>query len=408
MSVRVGLVAANTETQPLLHKKKVLMVSPVPTHPPSSGNRARVLGLAEIVRSLGYELHFLHVEMEPSDDARMNEYWGDNLYGAHVYPHRSRWRWMLRRVCAKLNGECAYRFGLDEWYPRNIDPQLAALQAVHTYHAVIAEYVFMSRALLAFPSATIKILDTHDVFTNRHRHYLENGLRPSWYSTTRHAEARGLNRANAVLAIQEEEAGYFRKICSKEVVTVGHNVAVSEFDNAAMRKDRILFVASGNNINYQALRFLMDEVMDRVRAACPHAELAVAGTICERLDRCDTVTSLGFVEDLSAVYATAQVVVNPVQVGTGLKIKTIEALASARPVITTPVGAQGLQAHLNGALQIASSAKEFADKIVGVLNMDKAERERLVQAESELVARCNRRNTHAISQALRGRTESGS
>ena len=72
-------------------------------------------------------------------------------------------------------------------------------------------------------------------------------------------------------------------------------------------------------------------------------------------------------EDLALAYGSAEVVVNPMQFGTGLKIKTLEALGYARALVTTPCGATGLEEGAGTAFQMASDARSFADEVSRLL-----------------------------------------
>ena len=68
----------------------------------------------------------------------------------------------------------------------------------------------------------------------------------------------------------------------------------------------------------------------------PHAELAIAGSICEALSGHKDVVLMGMLDDLSTAYESAAIVVNPMQFGTGLKIKSLEAMSYSKPLVTTP------------------------------------------------------------------------
>jgi glycosyltransferase involved in cell wall biosynthesis len=73
------------------------------------------------------------------------------------------------------------------------------------------------------------------------------------------------------------------------------------------------------------------------------------------------------VEDLSAAYARAAVVVNPRRFGTGLSIKSIEALACGRPLVATAAGATGLEDAAGGAFLLREDPGEFAEAVLQVL-----------------------------------------
>jgi hypothetical protein len=72
-------------------------------------------------------------------------------------------------------------------------------------------------------------------------------------------------------------------------------------------------------------------------------------------------------ESLEPAYLTAQVVVNPMRFGTGLKIKSLEAMGYARALVTTPVGAEGLSSGSQEAFLEETNNESFADRVVGLL-----------------------------------------
>ena len=88
------------------------------------------------------------------------------------------------------------------------------------------------------------------------------------------------------------------------------------------------------------------------------------------VDDFDGCLKLGQVEALEEAYALSDVIINPVYFGTGLKIKSIEALGYAKPLVTTPIGAEGLEAGANEAFLIADTADEFAQSIIEVFSDD--------------------------------------
>jgi glycosyltransferase involved in cell wall biosynthesis len=81
---------------------------------------------------------------------------------------------------------------------------------------------------------------------------------------------------------------------------------------------------------------------------------------------------LGVVDDLTPVYASARMAVNPVRFSTGLSIKSIEALGYAMPLVTTTAGAAGLAGKLGPAAIVADDDREFAGAVVRLLKDDAA------------------------------------
>jgi glycosyltransferase involved in cell wall biosynthesis len=99
----------------------------------------------------------------------------------------------------------------------------------------------------------------------------------------------------------------------------------------------------------------------------PEVELLLAGKICEVVGDLPGVAKLGYLENLDDAYAAADIVINPTQFGTGLKIKSIEALGQSKILVSTPAGSEGLESGANEAFLIAHDSDEFAQHLVKVL-----------------------------------------
>jgi glycosyltransferase involved in cell wall biosynthesis len=125
----------------------------------------------------------------------------------------------------------------------------------------------------------------------------------------------------------------------------------------------IVFVGGPAQHNRDAARFLEHELMPRLGE---WARLLIAGQCGGGRGeaRGGAVRRLGYVEDLKALYAAADIAVNPVTYGSGSSVKIAEYLAAGLPIVTTPVGARGYE-HLGGRLCV-TSLPEFA---VAVANL---------------------------------------
>lgn len=356
---------------------RILVFSPVPTHPPIAGNRARILTLTEALSAAGHELHFGWAPMEDGDSSAMKAHFGESYTEFHYRPPKlvkgigAR---LWRRILGQFKIESAFVWQLDDWYDPGLTAQLAELHAKYHFDAVFVEYVFMSQALSAFPDNVIKIIDTHDRFANRHLHYLQAGKRPGWYSTTPEEETKGLARADVVIAIQENEARLFNEALhgSRRVITVGHLLDMSESVQLASTPTAV-FIASGNQINVDAATAFITDVLPLILAAIPQFELLLAGDVCKYVQDTPGVRKLGRVSSIASTYAQGALAINPVKMGTGLNIKTMECLAMGIPLVSSQSGSRGLE-NLRGKAFLSvddNDNQAMANAVINVLK-DKA------------------------------------
>jgi succinoglycan biosynthesis protein ExoO len=183
-------------------------------------------------------------------------------------------------------------------------------------------------------------------------------------------EIYSLNRVDAVIAIQQEEADYFWRNVSSEVFCVGR-LLNSNLDAQPAPGDGRFFVGSINPINVHGLGWFVERVFPRIKKGRPDVELAVAGAVGgERTWPIGTL-ALGPPQTLAAVYPDATLVINPAQFGTGLPITIIEALGYGKPVIATPAS---LEADVRGALSLAGTPDAFVEEILELLETEPSRR----------------------------------
>lgn len=347
---------------------KVLFVSPTPTHPQNAGNRIRIFKMVELLKEQGHDVSYVYSNQERADVEAMTHYFADNLhvvnYSEPPLPKKNKW---LETQLNKLNKDRQYYSNIDDFYNRNLDSYLKNLVKINTYDVVIVEYVFLSKAFLNFPAQTYKILDTHDVMTNRHRLFIENGKKPSWYSTTAAQEKMGLNRADHIISIQNNEKIHFSQLTSKPITTIGHLVDFYPLSSTFPPRKKILFLGSDNPSNVFGIQSFITDIFPVVRASIPDIELIIVGKICSKVIDQDGVVKMGEMPDIKAIYDLSDIIINPLTIGTGLKIKSIEALGFSKALVSTSVGADGLESEINHSFLVANTPEEFCNALHSII-----------------------------------------
>lgn len=157
---------------------------------------------------------------------------------------------------------------------------------------------------------------------------------------------------------------------------------------------RLLFV--GNFLhepNVDAVCWLVEEIWPRVLQECSSSQLLIAGAamasgLNDWLRSQKGVIVLGWLEEASLmnVYRSARVVVAPLRFGAGVKHKVVDALAQGRPVVTTPVGLQGLE-FLNAVMPCSADPSSLAASCLELLWDDDLWLMRARQCQSAVMAR---------------------
>ncbi len=156
-------------------------------------------------------------------------------------------------------------------------------------------------------------------------------------------------------------------------------------------KPHILFVGTLTwEPNADGLEWFLREVWPTLIERIPNARFSIVGDDPEkRISRLATkypgVEALGRVEDLTPLYDTCQLFVAPLRFGGGIKVKVINAMYRGIPVITTSIGAEGLQVKHDTHLVIAENATDWVEGIIRLLGSESAWR--AISTNSRTLAR---------------------
>jgi succinoglycan biosynthesis protein ExoO len=186
-----------------------------------------------------------------------------------------------------------------------------------------------------------------------------------------------LDQADAVIAIQEEEAGIIRRLLPGKRIILAPMAVSPVAEPQAGTDGTILFVGSNTLPNIEGIDWFLEQVWPHLLQRFPQARLQIAGSCCVGVAHAArNVTLLGRVADLAPLYRDAAVVVSPLRLGSGLKIKLVEALGLGKAVIATETTLQGVKQLLEGALLQADTPTEMLGAFARLL-YDRSERARL-------------------------------
>lgn len=183
-------------------------------------------------------------------------------------------------------------------------------------------------------------------------------------NVTRGDEVRAWSVADVIAAIHARDAETVRALLpQRRVIVTLHAEPPRPAEPTGNPDTAIGCIAAGGDTYYAALRAFFRDIWPPLRGRHGNGvRFVLAGSLGGRLAEAglpEGVEDMGFVDDLGEFYRRVDILINPIAAGSGLKIKNVEALAFAKPLVTTPVGAVGLEEGIGEAFRVARSAEEW-------------------------------------------------
>ncbi len=181
-------------------------------------------------------------------------------------------------------------------------------------------------------------------------------------------EAHKARLADAVIAVSEYEADYFRSYENKTTVVAGHAIRPRRTENVfASRKD-LLFVGAlreDDSPNVDSLVWFMEQCWPAIRTAEPETRLVVVGDNTAPAlnginDKC--IVFRGRQASIESFYDTCRVFIAPTRFAAGIPHKVHEAAANGLPSVVTPLLAGQLNWSHDSELLVAESGEQFAEQ----------------------------------------------
>lgn len=233
--------------------------------------------------------------------------------------------------------------------------------------AAISNYAWFAWILDTMPPGTLKILDTFDVQHIRTDRAKAFGGDLSDRFMTREEEIHEIHRADVLMAIQSDEQSLLKKMCpDRQVILVEHGLDKKKLLSSETSMD-LMIVGSLYEPNVMGIGQFLVHAWPRLKKEYPKVRLFICGRVSEELPKNEEgVFYEGVVPSLFPYYQMASIVVNPVPYSTGFSIKSLEALAYGKCLVTTPAGANIFSGISNPPCIIAP-VEDMAEKIITLL-----------------------------------------
>lgn len=299
-------------------------------------------------------------------------------------------------------------YNVERFISTNVDEKLKELLSLTTY-----DFIQVEGAFVAYYIDTIKkytdspvIVRTHNieyVIWKRLSVNEKNPLKKWFYShlgkRLKRFEAVYYNKADGIAAITPEDKKRLEDLnvsTAIDVIPAGVVLKEKESKEKIEQEEFSLFTISALdwNPNIEGLKWFLENVWSDLLKIKPDIKLHIAGKSTPEWlmkARIPNTTVHGFVDDAAMFKQSYQLMLVPLLSGGGMRVKIVEGLAASKCIISTSIGAEGINYTDRNNLVIADTPQEWIKSIIFYLE-DSKER-KSIETNAEKLAYLSYENT---------------
>lgn len=395
---------------------RILVLSPIEPYPPNGGWALVVYNDLLNLQNRGHELHLLaNTSNATADPGPMERVCHTQYFYKYKPP---RWRQVIANAGDRLP------FSVARYVNREITEAARRIIALHGIDVVLCEDVAMGTygPALNDEFQTPFFIRGHNVDTQILQRFLAEQRNPvlrvlgRWQERKlRSYEGSILGQADGFSMITESDAAEVRRLFPNlKPAVVGAGTDLSYFQNPGEPRQPSVIIHVGSLTAFtklEALLWFCREVLPLIRKQRPDATLELVGSApAEAFAAFERVSALGRVPDERPYLWHGRVFIAPQFVGSGVRLKILNAMATGNAVVCTPIACEGIPLRDGEHALIRETPSQFADAVLSVLGDDAlADRlgrngRRLVEAKygwDVIVAELERLLRQAIAKARR-------
>lgn len=326
-----------------------------------SGVNIRFLSLLKYFKSKNIAVDILSHNnfvdsWETYDNTLINNLYLNNFNDYKTFPRRVR-----RKIKSLFNKS------LESYAYTSLIKHFKDIVKSNKYDYILISYVNWADLLKYIDTNEIKIILAIEDFISINNFERNNGKYNLGQSINE--EIKRINLFDKAICISKEELNFFERACKNVDFHHVPHFLESKFNDIKKDTD-IIFVGSDNPFNKDGMIWFFENVMPCLDGKC---RIKIIGRVNEHLEnyknKFKNIEFINYIENLDDIYSKAKISICPLQGGTGLKIKVVESLSYAVPVVSTRYGIVGMDSKHNGCL-VVDEPQQFANEIKNILNDD--------------------------------------
>ena len=375
---------------------KILWVKTDFLHPTDRGGQIRTL---ETLRRLHerHEVHYLAYDNpeQPEGLARAKEYCSFAYPVEHHIPEKTSPAFAVQLVAGLVS---PLPVAAARWKSKAFEQQLKTVLAKHTFDSIVCDFLFPAPNFSDLSKCTLFQHNVEAMIWDRHAQHGRTPLH-RWYFGMQAKRMAAYERevclaARNVIAVSEVDAIMMRERYGvSRIAAVPTGVDTDFFlpskEPAPSMADLVFLGSMDWMPNIDGMQWFTDEIWPLIRAKRPTTTLAIVGRkptpAMLALGQKPGIKVTGTVPDVRPWLHGSKLSIVPLRIGGGTRLKIYESMAARVPVISTTVGAEGLDYRDGETIRIADSPTQFADRCLDLLN-DASSMNRMAEAAWDLVA----------------------
>ena len=374
---------------------KILWVKSDFLHPTTRGGQIRTL---EIVKRLHarHEVHYIAYEDagQPEGLQRVHEYCTKAYPVPHEVPPHASLKFVVQLAA---NVFSSMPLALSRYCTAAMRQRIATVRKAVNFDAMVSDFVFMAPNFEDLNQAVLFQHNVESVIWRRHAATAPDPLRKMYFRVQARRmfnwERRMCLSAGRVIAVSPQDAANMRELFGvSKVSPIPTGVDVEFFrrpPQVSAKADLVFLGAMDWMPNIDGVQYFVREILPLIRKRLPACTLAVVGrspsaAIRALAERDSAVQVTGTVADVRPWLWGSQVSVVPLRIGGGTRLKIYESMAAGTAIVSTRVGAEGLDVSHPANIRLADTPSEFAGQCIELLE-NPQERERLAARALSMV-----------------------
>lgn len=353
---------------------KVLQICNKPPYPPVDGGTIAMNSVTQGLLEEGCEVKVLSIAT--------NKHPVNRDHMTDEYVRQTGFEWVkvdlnIHPMAALVALLCGESYHVTRYISKEFDEKLKEILQKETFDVIQLEGLFITPyvpTIRALSKGKI-VLRAHNIENQIWKRFAKGTRNPlkRWY--LKHLamsldayEREHCNDYDALACITDNDATQFRKMgCRKPISVIPFGINAEVVENAVVEENSLFHIGSMDWMpNLEGVNWFLEEVWPKVHQAIPSVKLYLAGRRMPQSlmnKQIEGVKVVGEVADAAYFIGTKEINVVPLLSGSGIRVKIIEAMSMGKTVITTAVGAEGINYTDGENILIANTAEEYVKQI---------------------------------------------